>query len=1201
MYTTLEDWESSFEPFFQDIQLIGEIPITYIQIEDISKLISGLIKSLGPNEATRILESNFPHTFVVFLSLKAAHNTFRDYWGVIAEAVGLSKQRITQLEWGPLFIKLLQKYSLPTFSIAGGYRYVTPIRLHGGIPAYSLPDYFAYIIFPIIKDIKYSTLSISEAVDILIKSSSTKFRVDSTVVNFLEYGGDYAVEFVDHCRSMAIKYNQSGEIPDAKEIELPPYVVRSYKLFVEEELETDKGQRLRSPRLYLDPYEPEFFLFFPSEPVNGLMVNKYYFWKVSMQDKNRKFSTIERVKVRRRGYDIETFEEEISLNILSQEIIIAYCFTDSIEEQVNEDSIQTIRRWRLSLLPEDNQPPLIVFRSSNRYFLRWNQTIPAEELWLMTPIDVNIEIQGEGRIIEEFPNFFGAWGNWTIQSWDLSKAYSIQLTRNEKRIKSPIPVINSESKPILFGDNQFIGSIDPDNVPLFVGSPPRIKIPISPGRNLEPELNRWNVTINSRWSANPVMINSKHLLSDYISDVKYLSNAFEFPLECILGRACGTYSVSLAGPGDRLELKFRVWRKLEIEGLHPYYLPTEKGAQEVHFKIRIPKECDITTQAGTEGIRIKQKEDYFHAIIDPEITKADFHLIAPLENDEPVRLPVSIDIPRLRWALQIKEDDTELNWQSFPIKENVARFIQSDLVIFYLDLPLVEELPLIFNIVLINPENGEILQHHSKQMEVRKHQTRWRFIMSEFFDTLNYYDEQPIFEFLLRIGNIQTNEVIKVPVLRLSRTLDIKIVWIEFIDKTSFRLWWEEQKPLRNRRVRIWSEWQPWIKPLEIEIPDSAEGEFIVKDVALPPSHYRLNFFTAAPWDPKEPPLDPHEDSLHLETENVDDHLKAIYKRLNDNNKNFRLHFESACVYHTKNDIPSRDEEIQWCCQNILNCKTNMLFSLHRWLGKIDKNTQKAVRIKMFKPENLKELFVVYKNKNDELEDFLEYFPDTNDILPESALFILEKSDNPAIVMHALKILVKKNHSDALEEMYKAMKTGSLSDQDTIELLLLDTEFTLPRLCGMRDKNITNRIVQEVVKLLPEQKTIVTKGYWARTNAGWGKIVRIWDQLDNIEIFYFDRNKTKPILTVILRPDDEPEEIEVDLESNIIKFIDAREVKICTKCYNFASKNTDILTKNKHKCGVYNGIGASYRPSTASFKLKNSIIFSINPPEDQFS
>jgi hypothetical protein len=314
MRRNLADWEDSLKPYFGHIKLLGEIPVTHIELEQLGNLFRDYIKRYGQAGATRNFEAHYRRTFVVFLAAVAAHNTDPDYWRVVSNTAGIPPERIYQLRWGEIFLEQLDRFRLPTFEKVGGYRFVTPIRLHGGIPAYSLPDYFAYILWPSVNKDLYKRVKTEKVLPKLLKRSTVKISVDSPVINFLENGGEYALEFFDRCRKMARLYRQSQEVPAPGEIDLPPYVVRTFQQWVDEELETARGIRLRAPRLYLDPWGPDFYLHLPPESVDALLATMSFFWRVEMQEKGESnYEHIERVRVRRRGYDLQTSEVQLPL------------------------------------------------------------------------------------------------------------------------------------------------------------------------------------------------------------------------------------------------------------------------------------------------------------------------------------------------------------------------------------------------------------------------------------------------------------------------------------------------------------------------------------------------------------------------------------------------------------------------------------------------------------------------------------------------------------------------------------------------------------------------------------------------------------------------------------------------------------------------------------------------------------------------
>jgi len=496
-----------------------------------------------------------------------------------------------------------------------------------------------------------------------------------------------------------------------------------------------------------------------------------------------------------------------------------------------------------------------------------------------------------------------------------------------------------------------------------------------------------------------------------------------------------------------------------------------------------------------------------------------------------------------------------------------------------------------------------VLQEHRHPKEVHFRQTHWRFPMGEFSDTIRHLDEQPVFEFHLAIEDIHTKETLYLPVLRLNRTLDIQAVWIEFLESPTFCLRWLETKPLRNRRVRIWSVWQPWNPPTELKIPDDVRGELMVSEVGLPPSHYRMHFFTATPWDPPNPPDELPDESLLVKTATSEERLRWISKQLSGNSKrSFLLRFERACIQNTRKDFQSRDQDITWCYQHLSDCTPDQISALHRWLGGMDPNSQKAVRMQMYRPDQLKKLFSAYPKPHPNREAYLEHFTVTPIVTPASAVLVLDNVSDPGTVMHSLIVLVKREHPQALNYIFSSLEAGQLSDLDAGELLALNPDFTLPTLGEMPESLVKQRLIRRMVKVIPEQEHFVLTGFWIRTTAGWGHIQKIWAEDSEEELLYFNRKKHKPQLTVILRPDHDPEPIRVDLTTREVTFMDARQVFICIKdgCFYFASEKMKYV-REQHNFASHIGIGPAFRPSAPSFKMYKPESYSLEAPENQFA
>ena len=1196
----LSDWETYLTPFIGQIKLLGEIPLTWMEVESIGQEIRLLLQREKPTKGTHDLESFYYRTFVVYLAHVAAHNAERNYWGVIQNNLHLTEKTRQQQEWGSKFIRILKKLGLPTFGDVGGYRYVTPIRLHGGIPVYSLPDFFAHILLPGVQNPRFSKLPTTDLVNEMLDRSAVQMLVDSPVRYFLEYGRehtrDFVLEFVENCRTMARAYLQTGDTLDPNELNIPPYVVRTFRQFMEEG-GTVPGSRLRAPFISLNPWWSEFYLHLPPQSVEGLQAHKTFFWKIEPPEPET--TRLEQVRVRQRGSDRETIGIELPLETPVDHLGVAF---GRKEDGIPELEIKG--SWRLRLLPSSDEPPLRAFHPNNGKLVNWTQALPAVDLWLLYPRQTQLEGTNI-HLREEFNEFYGLLEDWQMKWWDLRDTDSVHLIANGDEICAPIPVQGSLSEPELVGGTLLLQNDNPDNVPLFIGEPPRLSIPIQPGRSLDKEIPRWRVCLASRWAAKPELDGETSRLTEFEESIEMREGAFELPLVLLLGgEAAGEFEGEVTGPmGFPSTFRFRIWPELEIEGLQPYYLPERNGAQPVSFSLILPHGSSLQTQVGVEGVEVGTQGNQYSVTVAPDVGRAELHLIAPLPGRESLHVPLDLAVPRLRWALPHGEGEREFTWHTSPITRPIDVLLQTEHASLYIEFPLATEHSLFFALNLIDPDTGKCIQRSRRTYQPpHPNQIPWGFPLSQYKDTLRNLPDQPIFEFHLEILDGQTGQTVQIPLLRLNRTLDIRAIWIEHLAPPAFRLHWEESHPLRNRRVYIWSEWQPWCSPVELKIPDEARGDLLVTDVGLPPSLYRLLFFTALLWEEKDPPAAPLPGSHLVQTVTRDVHLSWLEEQIQKHPKReFLLRFERACLYETFKDHIGRDHEVTWCFQNLEKASPVRILVLYRWLEKRDPENHKAVRIRMYSENYLQLLFETLPNTPQILQDYLRDLPKTSIITPASALLILEHQTDPVIDIHCLFILIKRSNKQGVIQICDRIDAGALSDSDAIALLKENPRFSLEALSTLPRKPLTNRLIAHLATTDSDQQDFIVPGWWVLTDAGWGRIERIQDPETQENLQYYDTRKDTPRLAITLQRGRSSESITFDLSAQTIQFEDARWVYVCTKgdC-KFITADVNRL-RGEHNRGAHMGLGPAFRPSSATFKARKLPTYCSSPPENEFA
>ena len=109
-------------------------------------------------------------------------------------------------------------------------RYVTPILLHGGIPASCARDAAQLIV----SDVRQGVLDGAELIDGVLRSNSRKAHLDRPLLRFFSYGGDFALDLVERMINAIFDVNAIGldharsSVPElADDLGLPRYLLQA--------------------------------------------------------------------------------------------------------------------------------------------------------------------------------------------------------------------------------------------------------------------------------------------------------------------------------------------------------------------------------------------------------------------------------------------------------------------------------------------------------------------------------------------------------------------------------------------------------------------------------------------------------------------------------------------------------------------------------------------------------------------------------------------------------------------------------------------------------------------------------------------------------------------------------------------------------------------------------------------------------------
>lgn len=1023
MARTLKQWETYLSKQMPRVHLLAELGLNYEDMLEIASLVKKEITKWGVGQTTKSLEKEFPSAFVALLAAFAAQNTEYTFWETLASLIGTTGGSLGNANWRSLFITILRKKRKETFEDVGGAtnKYVTSIRIHGGIPSYSLRDYFSNMLLPSIEYQEYAELSGEELLNALLNRSSVQMFTDSTVRNFFENSGEIGLAYLEACRNIARAHKSGKQVPVLHG--LPDYVVQKLINFLE--YREDEAKGLRRPRIKFNPEGDGLVLELPEEPISGADVRgSEVRWRVRQDQKIlREISS----SIVRSGRDIVTEEQTIPLGYLLEPFKVSF----SIPNQ--NDGLTQIREWSFEIRSQD-APDLLVFRADDGSLLRWSQTLPAQDLLLVYPNSIKLKFEGEPRLIHTSDIYAEGWSKWEAEYHSLADVDELSLVKRGETIVT-IPIQKQIEMPYLVGD---IFSPNLDAKDLYLGTPPRLRIPLRSNIAPDVEVKRWRIELNSAWETDPpVRLDFK--LIDKIRLVLFdeEKSEFEVKLGSLLGKEPkGTYTLRVRGPRETdVEISFRVWPTLQIKDLPEFILPTDN--QNVTLQFTLPAQASLETQAGATGINITGKNKQFAVDLDETVSQLDLNLTWR-QGSTVVHVPFSLPIPRIKWRLVMGED-SKVAWSNRSIRKPIDAFLQSNQTAALLvQMPRMEDQVNLLVLRMIDPENPKVpLKEFPVQPSVLG-SDHVRFLLNA-QDTINDHRDPSIFEFQLLLVN---NKGLYQPItlLLLTREVDVSNVRIEETTNSLFLLW-NEPSPLRNRRVFIRSLWKVWVDAWNIKIPDGATGKFdlLSAGFGLPPSCYEIHFYVAPSWEPNITSAPDHSTFI-VNTISPEHQIEWLDGNLRTHpEQSYTNHLERACLYSTIGDLEKQKQEIQFCFDHIDQANLLDLFAFHRWLENIDPNTRRAIQMKMYKPEFLKQLFTEYKASSDFRRKYLNRVTSTH-VWPESALLLIENENEPVIVFHALRELVMKKDERLIEVLALMLEDGRISDEDAVGLLRADND-----------------------------------------------------------------------------------------------------------------------------------------------------------------
>lgn len=479
--------------------------------------------------------------------------------------------------------------------------------------------------------------------------------VDEPIRRYLLYGGKPAEEFLVRSVSLAHPALTEEKIPDAHEIGLPERVVTAFEhrwpQYVAEvgrraqldERQTTTGQRFRAPSISIDPAMAEITVYFYAQRYLASIGGTDAHLEVVESPPGSRCQTFP-LRVYRRTEDLlETQELEFPLAFPA----------DRYEFSLRSDS-GVINRWEVP--PMRSDAPCMVFEGRSGRLIK-DEELPSGEVWFVSK-DALLE---PAECILERGSLHGRWKGYSFLKLDLGDVDELQVTDDQGQ-HFLIP-ISSEMVPALdlIGGERLEG-VSSDGVEVYVGPPPRIRVPIED----KAELRLWRISIFPDEESS--LQDRKHYrLSELWEtlDVRIDEGWVDVPLTnkmLLSQRPVGRFTIRVRKP------PYTDWRStfcvvpfLEVTFDRDVYLPYEtERAPDVRARISTAKAAEFVPQPPAKlyettdnlyVVRVDGREDYLRGTL---------CFRSPEGGGQ--RIPLAISIPKVKWRLQGLEDDQRAVW-----------------------------------------------------------------------------------------------------------------------------------------------------------------------------------------------------------------------------------------------------------------------------------------------------------------------------------------------------------------------------------------------------------------------------------------------------------------------------------------------------------------------------------------------------------
>ena len=333
------------------------------------------------------------------------------YWPAFWKAAGYHGDAADQQIWGEAFAYSLARLGLPRFE---GFtnRYITPVLRHAGIPAYCLGDFFRLLADRRRHDPGLDAdgfLAWATAPGRQLRLS----QLDKPAQRFLLEGGEYAHDVVD--RTLDLLERLTEPDPDLDGIGLPTYMIQAARdevasgyldLTGTRRTSASLGSRITRqarPRIALDPYGAGVQVLLPAV---GDLPDGVAQWRVTADGEMHTVQS----RALWVGAAEATPETSHPLSHPVRTVLVALVGREDLTSEIRV---------------VEQADPLLVFAEDGRR-LPGNVSLPRSHVWIMHPVDRELELTGKAGSVAESTVPFG-WDGWRLVRVSLQDVQSVRL------------------------------------------------------------------------------------------------------------------------------------------------------------------------------------------------------------------------------------------------------------------------------------------------------------------------------------------------------------------------------------------------------------------------------------------------------------------------------------------------------------------------------------------------------------------------------------------------------------------------------------------------------------------------------------------------------------------------------------------------------------------------------------------------------